>query len=207
VPRPFSERERDLVRQRLLHAGRDAFATFGLRRAAVDDLVRAAGISKGAFYLFFDSKEALLLEILEQFEADFQTRLLERVLRPGISPRDSVRELLRDTVAARSTSPLLRRLGPVELDQLMRRVSPERAAALRRADVDAAARFLDHWRARGVALALDAELLTGLLRSLVLASLHESEIGSDVYGRVFERLVDAVAASIVPLSIEEAAHA
>ena len=66
MPRPFSERERDLVRQRLLQAGREAFASFGLRRTAVDDLARAAGISKGAFYLFFDSKEGLLLEILER---------------------------------------------------------------------------------------------------------------------------------------------
>jgi AcrR family transcriptional regulator len=207
VPRPFSERERTLVHQRLLDAGQDAFATYGLRRTAVDDLVRAAGISKGAFYLFFDSKEALLLEILERFEADFQARLLDRVLRPGISPQASVRELLRETVAVRSTSPLLRHLGPADFDQLQRRVPAERAEALRQADVAAAARFLDHWRTREVVFTLDAELLTGLLRALVLASLHEAEIGPDVYAGVLERLVEAVASSIVPASIEAAAHA
>ena len=67
MPRPFSARERDLLRRRLLEASRDAFAAFG-SRASVDDVVRAAGISQGAFYLFYESKEALLLDLLEQPE-------------------------------------------------------------------------------------------------------------------------------------------
>ncbi|MBV9579461.1 MAG: helix-turn-helix transcriptional regulator, partial [Chloroflexi bacterium] len=64
VPRPFSPDERSLITQRLRAVARTAFASSGLRHVTVDDLARAAGISKGAFYLFYDSKEALLLDLL-----------------------------------------------------------------------------------------------------------------------------------------------
>ena len=217
MPRAFSDQERHLVQQRLRQAGREAFAAYGLR-ASVDDLVRAAGISKGAFYLFHESKEALLLDILTEVEADLQARLLDRVLAPGVAPRESLRELLRQTISARQADPLLRRLGPGELAYLARRVPPERAEALRLTDVAAVTRFLDHWRARGVTFALDADVLTGLLRALFFAGLHAPEIGAEAYPRVLDLLVEGVAAAVIPAeptvssisvdpaSAEEASH-
>jgi AcrR family transcriptional regulator len=41
----------------LLEAGRDTFAARGYHRTRVDDVVAAAGVSHGAFYHYFDSKE------------------------------------------------------------------------------------------------------------------------------------------------------
>jgi AcrR family transcriptional regulator len=206
MPRAFSERERDLIRQRLRAAGRQAFTDFGLRRTAVDDLVRAAGISKGAFYLFYESKEELLIELLEQIETELQTRLLARALSPELSVEQSLRELLQEAVSARRTQPLLRRLSGDELELLVRRVSPERAEALRRADIAATSRWLYHWRARAVSFPIDAEVLTGLLRALLFASLREDEIGPAVYPRVLAALTDGVVACVLPKAHEEEVH-
>jgi AcrR family transcriptional regulator len=207
VPRAFSERERDLIRQRLRAAGRQAFADFGLRRTAVDDLVRAAGISKGAFYLFYESKEELLLELLEQLETELQTKLLARVLKPELAVEQSLRELLQETVVARRTQPLLRHLfSGDDLEQLVRRVAPERAEALRRADIASVTRWMHYWRARGVAFTLEAEVLTGLLRALLFVSLREDEIGPTVYPRVLALMIDGVAANVIPESPEEDVH-
>jgi AcrR family transcriptional regulator len=203
MPRRFSERERDAIRQKLLQGGREQFAAFGVR-ASVDDLVRAAGISKGAFYLFYDSKEALLVDLLERHEAVLQARLLDHVLAPGVSPRDSLRELLRQSLTIRQTDPLLRRLGPEELERLARGAPPERAAAMLEADVAIVTRFLDGWRSRGVSFPVDAKTLTGVLRALFFASLHEAEIGPDAYPRVIDALVDGVAAAVVPATARRA---
>jgi AcrR family transcriptional regulator len=205
VPRAFSERERDLIRQRLRSAGRQAFTDFGLRRTAVDDLVRAAGISKGAFYLFYESKEELLLELLEQHEQELQTKHQVRVLSTQFTVSQSMRELLQEAVSARRTQPLLRRMSG-DLEQLVRRVSPERADALRRADVASVSRWLYYWRARGVAFTIEAEVLTGLLRALLFASLREDEIGPTVYPRVLATLIDGVVASVIPEIPAEDVH-
>jgi AcrR family transcriptional regulator len=51
----------------VLAAARDAFARVGLERARVEDIARAAGISKGAFYLHFPSKEDAFREIVARF--------------------------------------------------------------------------------------------------------------------------------------------
>jgi AcrR family transcriptional regulator len=203
VPRAFSARERELIRRRLRDAGLAAFSDFGLRRTSVDELVKAASISKGAFYLFYDSKEALLLELLEHTEAELQKRILEHVLSSDMNARQSLEELVRRTINARHSDPLLRRLSAEELEQVVRRVPPERAQALRRADVDAVSRWLYYWRARGVVLQMDAEVLSGVLRALVFATSHQSEIGLEVYTRVIDALVQGVVSSSIEAPRQE----
>jgi AcrR family transcriptional regulator len=210
VPRAFSPIERAHITQRLREAGRQAFGSYGLRRTSVDDLAQAAGISKGAFYLFFASKEALLLDLLEQFEADFQRRVLDDVLRPDFTPVDSLRALLHAAVEVRGTDPVLRNLTDSDAEVLIRRISPEHALALRQSDVASVRRFIDYWHARGATLALDAEELTGLLRAIVFITFREQEIGPAVYPRVVDMMIDAVAAHVMPASTpaaSEPAHA
>ncbi len=51
----------------LLEAARAEFARRGLLRGRVEDVARRAGVSKGAFYLHFRSKEDAFREILQRF--------------------------------------------------------------------------------------------------------------------------------------------
>src|SRR5512145_3099947 len=51
----------------LVEAARDEFARHGVDGARVEDVARRAGISKGAFYLHFRTKEAVFREILQRF--------------------------------------------------------------------------------------------------------------------------------------------
>jgi AcrR family transcriptional regulator len=62
-PRPSNP----LAREALLDAARLEFARAGLDHARVEDIARRAGVSKGAFYLHFDSKEDAFREILQRF--------------------------------------------------------------------------------------------------------------------------------------------
>jgi AcrR family transcriptional regulator len=62
-----------LARSRLLTAAEQVFVKKGLDRAKVEDITQLAGLSKGAFYLHFESKEAifeqLISAVLKQLEA------------------------------------------------------------------------------------------------------------------------------------------
>lgn len=53
----------------LLRAAEQVFAERGLAGAKVEDIARRAGVSKGAFYLHFESKEAALKHVVESFLA------------------------------------------------------------------------------------------------------------------------------------------
>jgi AcrR family transcriptional regulator len=56
----------------LLEAARVEFARAGPAAARVEDIARRAGVSKGAFYLQFRSKEDAFLEILQRFIGELE---------------------------------------------------------------------------------------------------------------------------------------
>jgi AcrR family transcriptional regulator len=60
MPRPSDPR----ARARLLDAARAVFSERGLDRAKVEDITTRAQLSKGAFYLHFESKEEAFRELL-----------------------------------------------------------------------------------------------------------------------------------------------
>lgn len=54
------------TRDQLLDAARAEFGRAGPAAARVEDIARRAGVSKGAFYLHFESKQAALVEIVQR---------------------------------------------------------------------------------------------------------------------------------------------
>ena len=57
----------DQRRQQLLQAATWVFARKGYRRAGISDIIARAGVARGTFYLYFDSKEQVFLTIVEDF--------------------------------------------------------------------------------------------------------------------------------------------
>ncbi|ORW53783.1 TetR family transcriptional regulator [Mycobacterium paraense] len=72
MPRPPNPE----VRRRLLGAGLDLVHARGFTASGVKDITDAAGVPKGSFYAYFDSKEAFAAAILEHHWADIEARLL-----------------------------------------------------------------------------------------------------------------------------------
>lgn len=54
------------TRDRLIQAAMDVFAERGYHGATVDDIVAASDTSKGAFYHYFSSKQAVFLSLLDR---------------------------------------------------------------------------------------------------------------------------------------------
>ena len=52
-------------RQDLLRAARDVFATKGFHDAKIDDIVHAANVAKGTFYLYFQDKRSVFSELVD----------------------------------------------------------------------------------------------------------------------------------------------
>ena len=64
MARGFTEQEQANIRMRLLEACKQGWTQYGYKKTSVEELCIQAGISKGAFYLFFASKEELFGEVL-----------------------------------------------------------------------------------------------------------------------------------------------
>lgn len=62
----------------LLDAAREEFSRRGLERARVEDIARRAGVSKGAFYLHFHTKEDAFREIVQRLLGALEDHALRR---------------------------------------------------------------------------------------------------------------------------------
>ena len=61
--------------EHILDAAERCFARTGFHRTSIHDICKDAGISPGALYVYFDSKEALIAGISERDRAEFADRL------------------------------------------------------------------------------------------------------------------------------------
>ena len=90
MPKPFSAAQRETIREKLMEVGRTCFLRYGLKKTTIDDLVKPAGIAKASFYLFFDSKEALYLDIFLQEIPE----MMQRMMAASFDSTDDTREAL-----------------------------------------------------------------------------------------------------------------
>lgn len=85
------------VRERILSAAVDLFASRGYDATSVSQVVAQAGVTKGALYHYFSAKDDLLFEIYHTLLAD-QLASLERIMAMGLDPASALREVIRSLV-------------------------------------------------------------------------------------------------------------
>ncbi|MBT8225405.1 MAG: TetR/AcrR family transcriptional regulator [Dactylosporangium sp.] len=187
MPRAFTTDEAAIIRSTLLGAGAACFARSGIRRTTVDELARAAGISKGAFYKFFPTKESLFLTLIEDYETSTHAEI-EAAVRED--PGGGLEVLIDAALRATEQNPLL----PVAMSDeglaLMRHMSDAEREAFVLRDVHLIDRILRVLSEAGVAVNVPANVLVGLLRALVFVGWHRREVGED--------LVDELAGWLTP---------
>jgi AcrR family transcriptional regulator len=198
MPRGFSEQERSIIREKLLLAGQELLIRQGVRKVRVDDLVQTVGISKGAFYAFFDSKEALFFALFRQYEEAYQADLL--ALSPGQPAMHAswLRDFFLRAISHWHTSPLFQHFTETDYAYLTRKLPHEINQAMLETDYLFAERLLQHWATHGLILTCDTATFTGLMRALFFVALNSSGIGQNA-PLVLNILIDGLIARILVL--------
>ncbi|CAB4795284.1 unannotated protein [freshwater metagenome] len=80
-------------RSEILHEAAKIIASKGYASATVRDIADASGILSGSLYHHFDSKDQMLVEILQSMLSDI-TESYRRIADENRDPRDSVEELI-----------------------------------------------------------------------------------------------------------------
>ena len=86
------------AREKILTSAQSLIELRGYSALGVAEICKAAGVPKGSFYYFFESKEALALAVIDaQWEA--QRRGWTRVLHSDAAPLERLRQLMSETEA------------------------------------------------------------------------------------------------------------
>lgn len=122
--RAIAVQDKEERRQAILDAAEKLFVKHPDRMANVSEVAAAAGLAKGTVYLYFPSKEEMLLALHERHVAHFFFELMRKLLEPGPLDFDDIFPVTRDH--------LIRRPGYLELTSrcfgLMDREIPRDAA-------------------------------------------------------------------------------
>ena len=87
----------DERRSEFISAAQALFYTKGYENTSVNDLIAAVGVSKGAFYHYFDSKQAVLEALVDDLLSQYRQRVGDLVTEPGLDAITKWNRLLRIT--------------------------------------------------------------------------------------------------------------
>ncbi|MGD0527148.1 MAG: helix-turn-helix domain-containing protein [Polyangiaceae bacterium] len=99
-------------RQQILNAARDVFAKRGYHAAKIEDIVAAASIARGTFYLYFEDKRAIFEEIVDRTIARLGMSIVRVDPHDGTKTvadqvKEQIRRIVRILLEDRATTKIL----------------------------------------------------------------------------------------------------
>lgn len=194
MAKAFTSQEADVILQSLKASARRNAASRGVRKTTVDELAQEAGISKGAFYKFYPSKEMLFFEILE----DMHTEIYEasaRVLKQnqGKPPEDRAAEAVLTACKVMAASGMLDFMER-DVAFLLRKIPMEVQEKHYHSDE---VHIKELFENAGLEPAGGVELAAAAVRGLFLTVSHRDNIGP-LYPQVLDVLVRGACQRMFP---------
>ncbi len=194
MPKGFSEQEKDLIRKRLIEQGYKQFSTYGLKKTSIDELAAAAKISKGAFYLFYDSKEALFMDAVELAEQRYRQELVATIDRPGPAPRARLYAIFKQSFTVLRSMPMLKFITGSDFELIFRKLPAEKLQEHLAGDQAFFVELVERCRAAGIPIQVPPAEIGRLLYPLVMASLHEDDLDLENFTGNVDALLELIAA-------------
>ena len=194
MPKGFTEQEKELIRKRLIEQGYKQFSAYGLKKTNIEELAAAAKISKGAFYLFYDSKEALFMDAVEMAEQRYRQELLKAIDRPGPSPRARLYAIFKQAFALIKAMPILQFVTSSDFELLFHKLPAERLQAHLTRDQAFLVDLVANCRDAGIPIQVEPNEISRLLYPLALASLHADDLRLDELSGSVDALLELIAA-------------
>lgn len=138
MPR-FSEVERERIREKLILEGGRLFTSQGLKKVTIDELAAAASIAKATFYIFYESKEALYLDIAQSIQ-QLIFKELDTLLsmNAGLPGKQRVRQVFTVMYELMARYPMLAQIDKDTVEIISRKVSKVRLSDFTAQNIDAA---------------------------------------------------------------------
>lgn len=193
MPR-FSETEKENLRRKLKSEGERLFSLYGLKKVTIDDLIRAAGIAKASFYVFYKSKEHLFLDIVQNIQKDFFDDL-ENLLSENVafSGADRVRQVFAWLSKNMIQRPILTQISKDTIEILQRKLPQEMFLEYFQNQFDAVHSLVQH----GVRFKCSPEIASLAFQSVYSCWTSLTNEDASVQNAVISIVLDGVISQIV----------
>lgn len=141
----YTEIEKKNIKAKLMENCEKSWAKYGYKKTNLEELCMHSGISKGGFYLFFDSKESLFCEVMIAVHKRF-VQMIEDNLKAKLDKyqfaevlKKVYREYIKIPFLIETTTPdfiaFMNRLSPEKLERLKEHNSYDLRDIIRQSDL------------------------------------------------------------------------
>lgn len=188
MPKSYSEQEKEYIRKRLKEEAAKCLAQFGIRRTTVDEIVKRVKIPKGTFYLFYQSKELLLFDVILEQHDMIEKRMMDEFSKIDLSSVsvEQLTDVIFHFYKITEENPILNILNSDEVELLARKLPSEVLASHLEHDhtmVD------ELFTTLPMKQEVDINSITSAFRAIYFFTLHKEEIGELHYDSSLRLLI------------------
>ena len=189
----FNQQERTAIQKNLINAAQKYAVSVGMKHTSVDALSKEAGISKGAFYSFFQSKEALFLAMFERMHLHMYGSA-EKALREHkqLPPKVRAAKAIQEAIRVFIQHDLIAFMQE-DLPILLRKLPQSVLSEHYHDDEKHIKELLDR---SSIALTTSTENACAVLRLLLLTTALQREIGEG-YSAAMDLLIQATCNQVI----------
>jgi len=189
----FTEKENEIIKSKLKSCAMECMARYGIKKTSVDQLVEEVGISKGAFYKFYSSKELLFFEVMIDMHQLWYDKALEVLIN-----RTDLAKKERSKLALMQVYEIMKKTAMIEImenemDYLMRKIPEE---VLQEHCQDDETNIINLFQASGFKFSVSSNVLVASINILFMSLEHRKSIGP-YFDEAFEVLIAALCEKVV----------
>lgn len=179
MPKAYSDDERAYIKKRLREEAVYCLSAFGIKRTTVDMLVERVKIPKGTFYLFYESKEILLFEVIIEQHEILEKKIIKRItsLKDRISVHN-LTEVLYKFYKSIDDIALFRFIGTGEIELLYRKLPQEIIQDHLAHDEDMIDQIVN---ILSLSPTINTAYYSAAFRNIFFSTLHRREIGEKYF--------------------------
>ncbi|WP_086347753.1 TetR/AcrR family transcriptional regulator [Candidatus Enterococcus clewellii] len=185
-PKGFSEEEKTVLREKLCIECEKRWALFGYKKTSIGELTSAVGISAGAFYLLFSSKEDFFCETLVRVRTHLKQKIME-IIQTNRS-KEGFAAALKWHFQEFERAPFLYDLGSPDFMAFLNKIPKDRVDEMQ---FDSKAFFFEMVDASNLTFKIDQEKVYEVINTLLYTVELKKRAPYDS-GWVFEFLVSNV---------------
>jgi AcrR family transcriptional regulator len=190
----FSENEKNLIRVKLNNAAQECLSKFGVRKTTVDQLVQMAGISKGAFYSFYPTKEILFFKVMEEYQNSIIEEAIRKLNEMSVTTIQGFSDLIYQLYQEVRHSFIMNIIQYDEMEYLMRKIPEEHILNHHSFDDMLVVSLVSHLKIKDN---IEIDVIAASLRAIFMSMLHVKQIGEKDFDKALRLLITGFAKQII----------
>ena len=197
MPKGFTDVQMIQIRQSLQNAALVRIKTTGIKKTTVENIALSAGISKGAFYKFYSSKEALFFEILELHEKRIQDMFLHLMDNIQNDSLSEFKNAIRTVVYSKEMKEYLFIMGKEDIKFVLSILNPRITQTHIKKDYAFIAELASRLERKGIHLKASPDIILAYTQALFCLFYDYELIGSKYFKRVIDSFVDTIVCAAI----------